>query len=498
MATVTYIPEKKQTLGAMKGVMDYVRQEKKTRDPVTGQRFVTGVHCLGDNAFQEFLATKRTYGKTKGMNFYQYVQSFSPKETVTLEKAHAIALEFAQKAWPGFEVLVATHRDAGHLHSHFVVNSVSWETGRKLRQSPKTLQTLRALSDEICAAQGLSVLPRYEKPGAKLSSREYRAAQKGESWKFRLMGAITQAMERSGTRRDFLRAMERRGYQVAWEDNRKYITYTTPGGRKCRDIRLHQEKFRKEYMEYEFKIRAELLRQLVGGLSGEEHPDPHRDGAEALRPHSVRYPGHQLGGYAGAFEGRQHLPAHPVPEAESPGHLGGGAGAGVPAGGSAGGGPGPGDEESPVRTDPEQPAGPVPNPGGAGEGASQPGEFPTTGWEAARGIYLQAVKRVLRLAGEAGGISAGNRKAVAVAPAAEHPGAGALLGLGLRGVVDAAAVIESEEEDEEQRRERILAEANGQDLGAALGIVLGLASALLEEPGPLPEEEEGPDYTMQL
>ena len=214
MATVMYIPEKKQSLGAMKGVMDYVCQEKKTRDPVTGQRFVTGVHCLGDNACREFLATKRTYGKTKGVNFYQYVQSFSPKEAVTLEKAHAIALEFAQKAWPGFEVLVATHRDAGHLHSHFVVNSVSWETGLKLRQSPKTLQTLRALSDEICAAQGLSVLPRYEKPGAKLSSREYRAAQKGESWKFRLMGAITQAMERSGTRRDFLRAMERRGYHA--------------------------------------------------------------------------------------------------------------------------------------------------------------------------------------------------------------------------------------------------------------------------------------------
>lgn len=116
MATVMYIPEKKQSLGAMKGVMGYVCQEKKTRDPVTGQRFVTGVHCLGDNACREFLATKRTYGKTKGMNFYQYVQSFSPKEAVTLEKAHAIALEFAQKAWPGFEVLVATHRDAGHLY----------------------------------------------------------------------------------------------------------------------------------------------------------------------------------------------------------------------------------------------------------------------------------------------------------------------------------------------------------------------------------------------
>ena len=66
MATVMYIPEKKQSLGAMKGVMSYVCQEKKTRDPVTGQRFVTGVHCLGDNACREFLATKRTYGRDEG------------------------------------------------------------------------------------------------------------------------------------------------------------------------------------------------------------------------------------------------------------------------------------------------------------------------------------------------------------------------------------------------------------------------------------------------
>lgn len=75
-----------------------------------------------------------------------------------------------------------------------------------------------------------------------------------------------------------------------------------------------------------------------------------------------------------------------------------------------------------------------------------------------------------------------------------YPGAAALLGLGLRGIVDAAAVMENEE-DEEQRRERILAEENGQDLGAALGIALGLASTLLEDEDPLPQEE-GPAFTM--
>lgn len=87
------------------------------------------------------------FHKLDGINFYQYVQSFSPKENITYEQAHAIGLEFAIKTWPGYEVLVTTHCDAQHIHSHFVINSVSFETGRKLRQPP---DTLRQLSDEIC------------------------------------------------------------------------------------------------------------------------------------------------------------------------------------------------------------------------------------------------------------------------------------------------------------------------------------------------------------
>ena len=103
--------------------------------------------------------------------------------------------------------------------------------------------------------------------------------------------------------------MERRGYQVAWEDNRKYITYTTPGGRKCRDIRLHQDKFRKENMEYEFTIREEHLRQLAASLVREGHPRPGGDPAETLHPYGVRHSGHHLDGYDKSAAERRHLPA---------------------------------------------------------------------------------------------------------------------------------------------------------------------------------------------
>lgn len=181
---------------------------------------------------------------------------FSPDENITPQEVHAVAREFAERAWPGHEILVATHCDADHLHSHFVINSVGFQNGKKLRQNPNTLIELRAINDEICAAHGLSVLPPYEKSGKKLSSREYRAAMKGESWKFKLMADICAAMNRSGSKQDFIFEMERCSYQVKWTDERKYITFTCPNRMKCRDIKLHDDKYLKENLEYELLVQS--------------------------------------------------------------------------------------------------------------------------------------------------------------------------------------------------------------------------------------------------
>ena len=96
MATVTFIPEAKQSVSAMRGLIYYCLQESKVRDEQSGRRLVGGVNCYGENAYTEFMTTKNSYGKTTGMNFYQYVQSFSPRENITPERAHQIGFEFAQ------------------------------------------------------------------------------------------------------------------------------------------------------------------------------------------------------------------------------------------------------------------------------------------------------------------------------------------------------------------------------------------------------------------
>ena len=280
MATVIFIHEGTQNRFAMRAVINYCQQEYKTYDSKSKRRLVSGINCDGENAYREFMATKKVHDKANGIFFYHYAQSFSPTEKITPEQAHEIALEFAEKAWPGHEVLVATHCDKEHIHSHFVINSVGFESGMKLRQSPSTLKKLRKLSDEICIAHGLSVPQPYEGGGRSMSSREYRARLRGNSWKQKLANDIDKAMEYSGSKDEFIRSMSILGYHMTWTDERKYLTFHCPNGKSCRDIRLHDDKYLKENIEREL-----LQREFPDSGSGEKQPTGWEDSRELYEQH---------------------------------------------------------------------------------------------------------------------------------------------------------------------------------------------------------------------
>ena len=277
MATVMYIPEHRQNRFAMHAVINYCMQEYKTFDRKSKRKLISGVNCDGTNAFPEFMATKKVYGKDNGFFFYHYAQSFSPKEKITPQQAHEIALEFAEKAWSGHEVLVVTHCDREHIHSHFVINSVGFESGKKLRQSPSTLKQLRKLSDEICIAHGLSVLQPYQGGRNSVSSREYRARLRGNSWKEKLAKDIDTAMSYSGSKDELIRNMSILGYRMTWTDKRKYLTFHCPNGKSCRDIKLHNEKYLKN------SIERELLQREFP--SGETQPTGWEDSRELFEQH---------------------------------------------------------------------------------------------------------------------------------------------------------------------------------------------------------------------
>ena len=260
MATVTFIKYKRQTGGTLRSVAQYVSQAKKTVAQ-TGHPLTSGLNCTPHLAAQEFITTRATHRKDSPVWFYHYVQSFSPEEKITGEQAHRLAKEFAARAWPDNEVLITTHLDAAHFHTHFIVNSVCYGTGRMLRQEPGTLHALRQMSDELCMKYGFSVLPREQGKNRThgMDGREYRSAAKGESWKFRLIATIDQCMRYASDKEEFIALMQSDGYGVRWTDSRKSITYTTPQGMKCRDDRLHSERYRKEVMELELRTRTEII-----------------------------------------------------------------------------------------------------------------------------------------------------------------------------------------------------------------------------------------------
>ena len=230
----------------IKRIIRYVTQDKKTN-----VNLISGKDCMAESCLEEMLYTKNLYHKNSGRQYIHIIQSFDPKDNLSAEQVHNVGIKLAN-TFNGFQVLIATHIDKNHLHNHLVINSVSFENGYKIQMSKKDLQYIKDYSDKLCLEIGASVIPKKEKTNY-IKRNEYRVAKQGKSWKFKLMNAIDLSLAESNTKEEFIKNMNKLGYQVNWTDTRKYITYTTPEGYKCRDNKLYEEKYTKGVMENEFR-----------------------------------------------------------------------------------------------------------------------------------------------------------------------------------------------------------------------------------------------------
>lgn len=242
----------------IKRIISYVTQDKKTN-----VNLISGKDCIAESCSEEMLYTKNLYHKNSGRQYIHIIQSFNPKDNLSAEQVHNVGIKLAN-TFNGFQVLVATHIDKNHLHNHLIVNSVSFENGYKIQMSKKDLQYLKYYSDKLCLEIGASVIPKKEKTQY-IKRNEYRVAEQGKSWKFKLINAIDLSLAESNTKEEFIKNMNKLGYQVNWADTRKYITYTTPEGYKCRDNK--NEKYSKGEMENEFRRIKEKQSNSTGKSS---------------------------------------------------------------------------------------------------------------------------------------------------------------------------------------------------------------------------------------
>ena len=110
-----------------------------------------------------------------------------------------------------------------------------------------------------------------------MSSREYRARLRGNSWKEKLAKDIDTAMSYSCSKDEFIRNMSILGYHITWTNERKYLTFHCPNGKSCRDIKLHGEKYLKN------SIERELLQREFP--SREKQPTGWEDSRELYEQH---------------------------------------------------------------------------------------------------------------------------------------------------------------------------------------------------------------------
>ena len=464
MAIVHFVDYKRgtQSRAAMRGVMLYVMQEKKTA--WEGGPLVSGINCQPQSVYDDFLSTKLLYHKDGGVMFYHMVQSFPKGEVVDPRQAHEAARRLAEY-FDGCEVLVCTHVDREHIHSHCVINSVNFETGKKLHMAKEQLQELMRRNDAICLEMGLPVFEPTTQQARGMSGAEYHTALKGQSWKLRLMNTIDECMKYAADKDAFVSLMESEGYAVRWESGRKYITYTTPDGLKCRDSKLHEEKYCKEAMEHEFRIRAKLVQRKF-------HRAAEIDGGiETVEPVEQR---------TAVCAAAAADPAHCDPVRSAAGdEQAGGAGRRNKLGAG-------GNSEDPAGTEAvhRSNAG-AEHTGRDTEIADGDEQTAGTGWESEREIFLQ-VDRLAPGLQPAGG------------PQVDHAGAdpwhGSTGGVVWRGgdpqpvplipaVAGLAAVgtLMDEDEDAEEKRRRMEAKIAAENFGAVVGFAAGAALAVKEK-----------------
>jgi hypothetical protein len=226
------------SLWAVKGRLDhlinYVENPKKTRedtadkemqalldvigyttraDKTAQKAYVAGINCLPETAIQEMILTKRQFFKENGRLAYHGYLSFKPGE-VTAQECQEIGMALAREMWGDrFQVVVTTHLDKEHLHSHFALNSVSFVDGKKYDRTDAEYARMRSVADRLCRERGLEVIE--NPPKTKTPRMIYLAEENGEMTRYNVLRQVLDRAVDGSTVRDHLRLILRlQGYEI--------------------------------------------------------------------------------------------------------------------------------------------------------------------------------------------------------------------------------------------------------------------------------------------
>lgn len=263
MAIIKMINGKsKQSLYGMNKFIDYVKKLKNEGG------LIEGVNCNAETAFEQFCLTKEGFNKIDGRLYIHMEQSFPKDINMPVELSLEIGKQLISELpeiFEGFQIVIGVHDDKEHIHNHFAINSVNSITGKKWNLSKYDKRLITEKSLELCDRYAVKIWwDKSRFPDDKIDTLdkeklntvkngEWQKQQEGKSWKYELFLSITACLKTSYSKEDFIKNMNELNYQVQW-DHHKYIVFTTPDGKKCRNNKLYPvEKFTKENLEKIFE-----------------------------------------------------------------------------------------------------------------------------------------------------------------------------------------------------------------------------------------------------
>ena len=313
MAINKTVNKRTNTHGAMRNCIEYVLRQDKISEQLA---YVTGPYpheeMNYDLVYRTFLEEKRLWDKDSGRMYAHNIISWHKDEQIIPEQAFEFGKEFAEKWFPGFQTLVAVHKDKDHIHCHLVTNSVSYEDGKKLHTTKKDLERMKQLTNQMCRERGMTVAEKGKHfDGSQIEKGEVIAWSKDkynlfsqqvkDSFVADCAMAVLKALENCISKEKFIEKMKQFGWNVNWTEKRKHITFQNQEGKKVRDSNLSKTfhlDISKEDLENEFNRNYERVRADAGRTNGadEELAGYYRQVEAACEG---------AGGVTGASDGRE-------------------------------------------------------------------------------------------------------------------------------------------------------------------------------------------------
>lgn len=114
-------------------------------NPVKTMGLTGGYNLIPQYTVQMMKTVKQIYGKDNGKQLLHIIISLSGAESISKEAMYENSLYIAS-CFCDNQVLFSVHSDTGHLHTHFMVNTVSFRDGSRINENE-----IKCSLTKICA-----------------------------------------------------------------------------------------------------------------------------------------------------------------------------------------------------------------------------------------------------------------------------------------------------------------------------------------------------------